>query len=496
MKRFVVAVAAWVLMLSGVLASVVLPASPASAAASAVSLGVSPSLAAPAENIVLSGVVAPAAAGWTVALQRYGTSWATVVSVKATDMGAYSATVRAGAAGSRTSWRAWASPLRAAASVVSATRVASVVAQSVSLAVPVSVETGLGFAVSGTGYPVRAERPMALYRLSGRSWVEVGRTRQASTGRYAVATGVSAAGAYTYRVVALAWRGAAAVGSVNRVASAHVPYILLTPSTAMAAETVRTTGRLPGIASRAVWVQRLSGRTWVTVVKAVTSRTGSYVATFRAPGFGSYAVRSLAPAVRLSGILRAQYVTAAKTLKVVAQTGALTIPATLAEARTGTASMTFAPARTARAVTLQKLTAGIWTNVATGTQSSAGKATFVLTAGTPGTYSYRAYTAATTAGAAAFASPTQTLKVTRAPVTGVHATPANTSVVLTWTNPVSASRSGVMIRRAVGPTAPASPTAGTLVTDLAKPAASYTDTGLNHGTQYSYALFAHGATPD
>ena len=52
-----------------------------------------------------------------------------------------------------------------------------------------------------------------------------------------------------------------------------------------------------------------------------------------------------------------------------------------------------------------------------------------------------------------------------------------------------------MIRRLQGPVPPTSTTAGTLVTDAAKPATSYTDTGLTAGTQYSYALFAHDGTP-
>jgi hypothetical protein len=81
------------------------------------------------------------------------------------------------------------------------------------------------------------------------------------------------------------------------------------------------------------------------------------------------------------------------------------------------------------------------------------------------------------------------------PVTGVTAIPASTSIALSWTNPSDVSFTGVMIRRALGATPPATVTAGTLVVDLAKPATSYTDTGLTPLTQYSYALFAHDGTP-
>jgi hypothetical protein len=48
-----------------------------------------------------------------------------------------------------------------------------------------------------------------------------------------------------------------------------------------------------------------------------------------------------------------------------------------------------------------------------------------------------------------------------------------------------------MIRRALGPVAPTSPTSGALVTDAEELATSYTDAGLAAVTQYSYALFAH-----
>ena len=82
------------------------------------------------------------------------------------------------------------------------------------------------------------------------------------------------------------------------------------------------------------------------------------------------------------------------------------------------------------------------------------------------------------------------------PVSGVTATPSTTSIDLSWTNPADADLAGVMIRRAAGATPPASATSGTLVTDAAKPATSFTDTGLTAGTQYSYALFAHDATPN
>jgi hypothetical protein len=81
------------------------------------------------------------------------------------------------------------------------------------------------------------------------------------------------------------------------------------------------------------------------------------------------------------------------------------------------------------------------------------------------------------------------------PVTSPIATPASTSIDLSWTSPTGSTLTGVMIRRAEGATPPASASAGTRVTDTDNLAASFTDTGLAPGTQYSYAFFAHDGTP-
>jgi hypothetical protein len=68
----------------------------------------------------------------------------------------------------------------------------------------------------------------------------------------------------------------------------------------------------------------------------------------------------------------------------------------------------------------------------------------------------------------------------------------DTSVALHWTNPVDADFTGVMIRRSVGATPPATATSGTLVRDLIDDVPYVVDIGgVTAGTQYSYALFAH-----
>ena len=80
-------------------------------------------------------------------------------------------------------------------------------------------------------------------------------------------------------------------------------------------------------------------------------------------------------------------------------------------------------------------------------------------------------------------------------MTGLSVTgTTTTSITLSWTNPGDSDLAGVMIRRAVGSTPPASPTSGTLVTQ--KSGSSHTDNGLSPGTQYAYAVFAYDEVPN
>ncbi len=87
-----------------------------------------------------------------------------------------------------------------------------------------------------------------------------------------------------------------------------------------------------------------------------------------------------------------------------------------------------------------------------------------------------------------------TLRTARLAVTGLVATSVlRTTVALAWTNPSDDAFTGAVIRRAVGPTPPASQTDGTAVADVPLPDSTFLDTGLTPDTQYSYAVFAHDA---
>ncbi len=80
------------------------------------------------------------------------------------------------------------------------------------------------------------------------------------------------------------------------------------------------------------------------------------------------------------------------------------------------------------------------------------------------------------------------------PVTNVAvASNTGSSISLSWTNPSGPDFAGVVVRRAVGSTPPASPTEGTAVAETTGETHTLTDNTVTLGTTYSYALFAHNA---
>ncbi len=188
------------------------------------------------------------------------------------------------------------------------------------------------------------------------------------------------------------------------------------------------------------------------------------------------------------------------------QTATLALVESAAVGADVTALASFTPIRRGRPVSFQRLEGGTtWVTEATATQNRNGKAAFVVDTSTPGTTTYRAVTARWR-GAAAKATSAAQFTVTDVdpgdttppgPVSTVTVTGATaSSLTLTWVNPGDADFAGVMIRRAVGSTPPATPASGTLVVNKDAPATSHTDTGLNASTQYSYALFARDEVPN
>ena len=280
------------------------------------------------------------------------------------------------------------------------------------------------------------------------------------------------------------------------------------PSTAIAGEKVTFTGALGVSGARKVVLQRKQGADWVKVIGGASTKRGKFtlVSTVR-PTTTKYRVR--APAAKVGGTARPAVITRSRTVTTQAQSATLALPAAAAVGAAVTATATFAPARPGRPVQLQRQVGTGWSAARTGVQGPDGTASFPVDTSVPGTQVYRVVTTAAN-GAGETASASRTLVVTAAtpvppppdttppgPVTGLTVTGTTaTSVTLAWTNPSDSDLTGVMVRRAVGPTPPGSPTAGTLVVDKAKPGATHVDTGLTPGTQYSYALFAHDGVPN
>jgi hypothetical protein len=91
------------------------------------------------------------------------------------------------------------------------------------MSAPATAVTSRPFALSGDGYPARLGRIVVVLRGSGASWVEVGRTKESSTGHYSLATSVPKVGTFTYRAVAVTFGTSAAVSSASKVVSVHAP---------------------------------------------------------------------------------------------------------------------------------------------------------------------------------------------------------------------------------------------------------------------------------
>lgn len=81
-------------------------------------------------------------------------------------------------------------------------------------------------------------------------------------------------------------------------------------------------------------------------------------------------------------------------------------------------------------------------------------------------------------------------KTAPGPVSGLTATPDETSVALSWSNPADADLDRIVVRRVAGASAPATPTDGTGVGLASLKATSVTDSGLSEKSRYSYAVFA------
>jgi hypothetical protein len=134
----------------------------------------------------------------------------------------------------------------------SGSRVVGVAAQGVSLTMAPTAQVGSPVAVSATSVPVRVGRPVTLQVLSGDTWTTVGTDTQDASGRTTYPAVVpAAAGTFSYRAVAAAWKGAPSHASASRSLVVTAP-----PSTALELVSVGIGG---APANGASGVPRVSG---------------------------------------------------------------------------------------------------------------------------------------------------------------------------------------------------------------------------------------------
>ncbi len=385
---------------------------------------------------------------------------------------------------------------------------------------------GAAALAQATFTPARGGRTVTLERQVGAGWQTEDTGTEDTRGSVSFPLDTSAAGSGTYRVVAAAAKGAAPVASAARTIVVlaqptpvdHTPpgpveFLEVFDSTA---SSITLSWLNPDDADyRGAMVRRAVGSTPPSLA------SGTLVADLLAPGdfltdsgltagttytyavFAHDAMPNYANAATVTGSTSTDGgggdVTPPGPVGGLAVSGTTTTSLTLTWTNPG--DVDFAGAMIRRAVGSTppgSPTSG--TLVADKAQPGTSHTDSGLTAGT--TYSYAVfahdavpnYAAGATLTAATLLVPDTTPP---GPVTGLTVGSATTSsLTLTWTNPGAADLTGVMVRRAVGTTPPAGPSAGTLVVDKAAPGTGHVDQGLAPGTTYSYAVFAHDGVPN
>jgi outer membrane protein assembly factor BamB len=276
------------------------------------------------------------------------------------------------------------------------------------------------------------------------------------------------------------------------------------PASAITGERVKLRGTLAPKAARPVTLQRKKGAGWKRVTAGRTSATGTFVFKIAAPR-RTTTYRVLAASARSGSGVLPRIVTPSRILRIQPQSGSLSLPSDVTVGAGAVAKASFAPPRTGRTVTLERQAGTGWTTEQTGTEAADGSASFAVSTSTTGSRTYRVVAAARR-GAPSVASAARTIVVetgqapdTTPPGTVSFLTIEDTttsSITLSWSNPADDDYRGAMVRRAAGSTPPASPSSGTLVTDLLAPGDFLVDTGLTAGATYSYAVFAHDEVPN
>ncbi len=258
-------------------------------------------------------------------------------------------------------------------------------------------------------------------------------------------------------------------------------------------------------AVRTVSVQyrRAATTRFTTAASARTSALGRITVGLKPPAAGTWQFRVVvaASAQATGAVSPMRTVVASGRADATTVSGFSTAAATVGVGHTVTDDVVILP-RSARLVNVQARLLGTASFVTqtTGRASSTGAFRAVYRPTSPGRWTYRLVVPAT-ATATEAVSPARTITAVDmtapGPVTALAASAStSTSITLSWTNPSNGDFAGVLIRRAAGSSPPTTPTAGTPVVDTTGAAAAFTDAGLQPGTVYSYALFAHDGIPN
>ena len=217
----------------------------------------------------------------------------------------------------------------------------------------------------------------------------------------------------------------------------------LAPSSALAGERLRVTGRLPVRRAQRVVLQRRDGRAWRTVARARSSSTGVVRMRTRAPA-RSTAVRVVAPGRRTLG-------SPSLTVTVVKPTSsALRGRAVGVSTRPWRGVARFAPARPGRPTVLEaRVGDGAWAVVGRSQQAADGRVRLVGTALPAGEVSLRARTLRWR-GARTSATAERLVTVSEAAPTtpsNLRAAPAVGAVSLAWDEVADADLAGYRLQR-------------------------------------------------
>jgi|GEM_PF-4122879 len=494
-------------------AGLVTAAPPSTAAGVAGTLSIQPKAAIAGESVIVRGTLPPRRARSVVLQRRNGTSWVAVSRKTSRTTGGFRFAVTARP--TTTTYRVFAPRARIGGRVYAAvrtpTRKLTVQPQTASLSAPTEAYTGSNAPIEATFGPVRVGRPVALEKRVGSTWTTVANGTESSTGVASFSVTRSAEGTDTYRAVAQAWQGATAkTTSLRQIYFVEAPDttppgpitgLLVTGTTT---DTVDFSWTNPTAADLyAIEVRRAAGST-----PPATRNSGLDVGYVYAPDdtFQDYGLDQGTTYSYSFFAVDEEDNASTRTSKTITTELPDTTPPGKITGLIVTSSAASGVSFTWTNPTDADF-AEVWVARADGPTPPAtrddGSVVDVLDKPAhavddpyvnPDTqYSYSFFTVDEEGNTSAPVSSTLTTGgLPPDPVWDLSATTVTaTSATLEWTNPTNPDFSGVMIRRSVGAVPPASPTAGTLVTDKAAPATTHTQTGLTPQTQYTYALFAH-----